>query len=532
MRTTGPTGRRPGRLLAAALAIGLAAGTGQAAQEPPAVVAATTGEALPPGEVRPIDLNTALRLANVQNPELQVARSRVVEAAAIRQYAAAQILPSLNPGFNYDIHTGNLQQSNGNILAVNRAALYVGAGSNAIAAGTVNIPGVSLAGNAAAGLYLYLGARQEVRQREFTSEAVRNQVFLRVAIAYCELSRAEARYAIAVKVREAAEELARITSVYATTGEGRAADADRAATYLARRRADVRRAEGDVSEASSRLCALLNLDPSIRLHPTDAWVVPHPIVPEPMPLPELIALALLRRPELSAQRAAVQQALLAVAGARALPFSPNFLIGFSAGSFGGGSNLVNPTFGSFASRSDFDVVAFWTLQNLGLGNVALVRTARARADVSRFQELEVLDRVRDEVASAYARSHARYAQIGELEAAVRSGREGFRLDLERIRQAVPAETSSSVRPIEVLDSLRLLAESMTDYLDAIVDYNQAEFALYVALGQPPADALAHPVAPAPGGPPPTSEPDVPGDAAPLPPIPGTPAPFAPDPGTR
>ena len=136
------------------------------------------------------------------------------------------------------------------------------------------------------------------------------------------------------------------------------------------------------------------------------------------------------------------------------------------------------------------------------------------------------------MASAYARSHARYAQIGELEAAVRSGREGFRLDLERIRQAVPAETSDSVRPIEVLDSLRLLAESMTDYLDAIVDYNQAEFSLYVALGQPPADALAHPVAPAPGGPPPTSEPDVPGDAAPLPPIPGTPAPFAPAPGAR
>ena len=32
-----------------------------------------------------------------------------------------------------------------------------------------------------------------------------------------------------------------------------------------------------------------------------------------------------------------------------------------------------------------------------------------------------------------------------------------------------------------------------DYIDAIVDYDRAQFELYVALGQPPANALAHPV---------------------------------------
>src|SRR5690349_3646860 len=42
--------------------------------------------------VRPIDLNTALRLAGVQNPQLMIARQRVVEAAALRQLAAVQIL--------------------------------------------------------------------------------------------------------------------------------------------------------------------------------------------------------------------------------------------------------------------------------------------------------------------------------------------------------------------------------------------------------------------------------------------------------
>jgi hypothetical protein len=50
-----------------------------------------------------------------------------------------------------------------------------------------------------------------------------------------------------------------------------------------------------------------------------------------------------------------------------------------------------------------------------------------------------------------------------------------------------------VLPIELLNSFRLLAGARLDYLDAIVDYNESQFAMYVALGQPPADALAHPV---------------------------------------
>ena len=156
-------------------------------------------------EAQPIDLTTALNLANVQNPEFNVARTRILEAAAMRQLAAAYFLPSINPGLNYDSHTGNLQQSSGNILSVNRSAFYVGAGSNAVAAGTVNIPGVYYNGNVGAGFFAYLASRQTVRQREFESIAVRNQVFLQVTGAYSELLRAEGRRAAQTQARDEAK---------------------------------------------------------------------------------------------------------------------------------------------------------------------------------------------------------------------------------------------------------------------------------------------------------------------------------------
>jgi len=436
--------------------------------------------------VHPIDLNSALRLAGVQNPQLMIARQRVVEAAALRQLAAAQILPSLNLGMNYDSHTGPLQQSNGNILSVNRSALYVGAGSGAVAAGTVSIPGVVLEGNVAVGVYGYLMSRQVVAQRQFATLAIRNQTFLQTSLAYSELLRAEGRRAVALQVRDEAKRVADLTAAYAKAGQGRDADAHRALTELESRETDLIAAEGDILKASAQLCYVLNLDPSIRLHPTDSQVVPHPIVPDPMPVSQLIALGLLNRPELKERRAAIQEAFLALEGSKVLPFSPTVLIGYSSGGFGGGSNLVRPVFGGFGGRSDFDVMAFWTLQNLGVGNASMINLAKARLGVTRYQEIAILDQVRAEVAEAYAKTHARFAQIATSERAVRSGTRGFREDLLRIENSVaPA--------IETVDSLRLLARARYAYLDSIVDYDRAQFELYVALGQPPADSLAHPV---------------------------------------
>src|SRR5262249_24469431 len=74
--------------------------------------------------VQPIDLASALQLAGVQNPEILLARERVVEAVALRQLAAAQILPNINVGTNFDNHNGPLQRSTGAIQKVNRGSLY------------------------------------------------------------------------------------------------------------------------------------------------------------------------------------------------------------------------------------------------------------------------------------------------------------------------------------------------------------------------------------------------------------------------
>jgi hypothetical protein len=124
---------------------------------------------------------------------------------------------------------------------------------------------------------------------------------------------------------------------------------------------------------------------------------------------------------------------------------------------------------------------------MGVGNMALIKVAKARLGVREFEELAMLDRIRDEVAEAYALTHARYQQVVETEQAVISGIRGFNEDFERIKQAAEG------LPIEVLNNLTLKALAQNEYLDAIVGFNRAHFELYVALGQPPPATLARPV---------------------------------------
>jgi outer membrane protein TolC len=437
----------------------------------------------------PIDLPTALQLAGWNSPEVLLAQQRVLASTARQQLAAAQALPNLNIGSNYDSHTGALQRASGLILQVQRSSLYVGAGGNAVAAGTVNIPGLQYNLNVGETYFAYLVSRQLTERSRAAAAASRNNILRQITVAYCDLVKAQGTRAIAVKVRDDAKEVARITSTFAEIGQGRPAEAERAATELGRRNADILAAEAGMIEASARLGQLLNLESSVRLQTAENWVVPRSVVPDPIPLSELVAISLYQRPEIAERRAEVHAAMLELDNARLLLFSPQFIAGFSDGTFGGGSDVNadgtgRPRFGEFGNRNDEDLILYWSIRNMGLANRALIKTATARLAATNWEQTQRLNEIRAEVADAFARTQTSAAQLDLRRRAVTTSELGFRQDLDRAK-------AGEGRPIEVLDSLRLLAKSQQEYLEAITNYNQSQYELYVAIGQPPADLLIH-----------------------------------------
>ena len=478
------------------------AGSAAAGELPPAIPPGTANPAtaadlrpvVPPADKGefPIDLTTALRLAEVENPAIAEARVRVVEALAVQQGARVLLLPSLNAGTNYHAHTGDLQRSSGRILNLDEQSLYVGGGAGVVAASTLTVPAVSIASALTDAIFLPLAARQQVAGARFRVSATANRVLLEVAELHLELLAAETDLDFRRQTALQAAEAARLTDAYAQAKQGRPADARRTQTELRLIEREIQQAEEAVAVTSTRLVQRLHLDPTIRVRPVAPGVEPITLIDPAASLPGLIDVAIRQRPEVGVTTAAVAAAETRHRQEKFRPFLPTVFLGFSGGAFGGGSDLFQPTMGNFAGRTDFDVAVFWTLQNFGAGNAALIKRRWAEVGEAVGARSNVFAEVRSEVAAAYAEVAATRRQLDITAARLRSAEAGFQEDLDRIHFEVG-------RPVELVNSLRFLNEARIARVRAVTDYNKAEFRLFVSLGSPPplSRPATDPIPPAP-----------------------------------
>jgi outer membrane protein TolC len=134
--------------------------------------------------------------------------------------------------------------------------------------------------------------------------------------------------------------------------------------------------------------------------------------------------------------------------------------------------------GHFGGRTDFDVRCYWTLSNLGIGNLALIKERKAEVGQAVGERVRMINTIRQEVASAFAQGLALKNQLPLAMRELETAERGFEADRLRARDNIG-------RPIEVLNSLNLLAAARVNMIRAVNQYNQAQFRLFVALGSPP-----------------------------------------------
>ncbi len=431
-----------------------------------------------PFDEHPIDLATALRLADAANPTIGAARALVLEALANRMAARSLLLPSLNTGVSYRGHEGFLERSSGKITNDSLQSLYVGSGVSPIGTAPAQLPGVNIQTPLTDAWFEPLAARQRLAGARFHAQSTANEILLDVATLYLQLLGNQSILGAQRLSELQAHDVVNITRHFAEFGEGRDSDANRAFSQWKRRRADVLKAEEEVAVTAARLANRLNLDPSVRLEAAGGPLVPLELVDLETPQRELLQVALRQRPDIAARTAAIGEAEAHLKQEVGRPLLPTLWVGFSGGAFGGGSNLVPPLVGNFAGRTDFDVRVYWTLLNLGAGNLSLIKERRARVGQMAAEQSATINLARGEVSAALADSRAAFNEVGVARSELASAELGFKEDLERSRQNLG-------RPIEVLNSLTLLAQARVNLIRALVHYDQAQFTLWVALGSPP-----------------------------------------------
>jgi outer membrane protein TolC len=261
--------------------------------------------------------------------------------------------------------------------------------------------------------------------------------------------------------------------------------------------------------ASAEVVRVVRLKPAVLVVPLESPQLQVTLIsPERTPN-ELIPLGLQSRPELTYREAQVEAACYRLRQERYRPLLPIFLARgagtqvpypMAFGAFGGGPG---GTLSNFNVRSDFDLQAIWQLNNLGLGNRALIQQRVEECELTRIEVCKARDIVAKEVTQTWADLRSASRRVGqaerELQQALISAAKNFE-GLGETKRVAGNIRILVIRPLEAVVALQALNEAYYHYFGAVADYNRAEFELYRALGNPAqslADELQRMTPPAP-----------------------------------
>jgi outer membrane protein TolC len=426
----------------------------EAVREPPLATASSEslrGE----GRTETIDLATVLRLAGAQNVDVEVLRARLAAAKADVDAAVARFLPELSLGVGYVRHDGRFQETRGDVFDVSRSSLGAG-------------PGVRLHLDPAEAHFERLRAEQVHEAAGHLGERTRAEAVVRAAVLYLDLLKARG-------IVEVARDAVSHSGAQVKLSEDRVGlraelrvNLVRARAELARDEARLLRAANDVQRASVELAVWLRLPPTTLLVPAEERIEPTELVDSEAAVDDLVARALIARPELRELQALQRAADESLAGARWSPWAPSVDVFASYGAFGGGRGAF---FGDFGDRGDYGAALTWTFEGLGFGEAARYRRAQAesREAALRLEGLkeaiagEVI-RIRDEARSLSSRISAASSRV-----------EAAREALELVRARFQAGDAIQ---LEVLESAREAAEARAELIAAIIEFNQLQHLFY------------------------------------------------------
>ncbi len=432
-----------------------------------------------PAETYPIDLETALQLGGANSLHIRLVRERVREARLQLTQARMMWVPSLRAGVGYNRHDGRLQATEGEVIDANRNSLFLGGG---MALGHASPAGGS-SGPARLGVDLpladvwfeRLATRQMFSAAGAAQDAGVNDTLLAVAVAYFDLVEAHGLLADAESALAASEEMVTLTTKFAEQAQLSRAEVARAKAERGLRQRAVEDAHRQTLTRSAELARVLRLDPTLRLLPQEDRMLPVELIDGSIPLDELLSTGLAYRPELHQYRHLVAATNERIRQEHWRPWLPHLGVGYSAGTFGGGTS---GTFDDQSGRGDFDAWAVWQLENLGAGNHVRRRQRESQNRQVCLQYQIVRDKVLSEIATAAADVAGYGRQIDSTMSSIQAAEESYRLNRQRIQEGEGL-------PIEMLQAIRARADAQNAYLSTVANYNRAQFRLLWAVGEPP-----------------------------------------------
>ena len=406
-----------------------------------------------------IDLPTALRLANAQNLDIQIARARLKEARANHESAGELFFPWISPGAVYRRHENRIQDVVGNIIDADKHSYTVGGG----------LTGQMDLGDA---IYKSLTARQLVNAADHGLESQRQDSTLAAAQGYYDLAKAQAMVNVVKEALGISQEYQKQLHDAVAAGLAFKGDELRVQTQTERYQITLRRALEQQRVAAARLAQVLHLDSSLELVSQESDLLPLTLVETNAPLHSLVQQALRARPELKQSQAFVTAAHDSKNGAVYGPLIPSLGAQAFVGGLGGGKN-DSP--GNFGESEDYFVGLGWRIGPGGLFDSGRIHASKARLEAARLGGEKLRDEIIRQVVESHARAQSLFDQLATTKQNLATASETLRLTRERKQFGVGAV-------LEDIQAEQELTRARSDYLDAVAEYNKSQYGLSKATG--------------------------------------------------
>ncbi len=405
----------------------------------------------------PIDLKTVLEMGGANN--LTIKKYELQKELALAELTEANSwwLPELYAGVTAHQRWGAAMNSDGRIFTgVDRQNIWAGLGAS----------GYWKLGE---GIYGAKVADIRAKAIQFQQEATKNEVLLEIIEAYYDFLGAQLQIGTYGLLIDQADTIAQQLEIQVQAGIGFQSDWLLAKSNIKHLQVERLNAKKEVAEKMARLIGLLNLPPTTRLVSTETVVAPLTLVSENEVFTDLSD-AYSQRPEMKYMALSRQALETEKEGLRKSMALPELSLGVFGASFGDIFSPQRPT-------AEINAAVLWRvpLELVLSEHKGPYKKIDTQLHIQQFEAEQFKNQINEELAAAKWVMEATSEQMTIAQ-------EGSELAGEAYQQSVQRQQLGTARPFEILQAQEMYMQAQLDYLQAVTAYNQAQYRMYVALG--------------------------------------------------
>ena len=419
-------------------------------------------------ETLPITLEKVLELGGANNLTIKEYQERQNLANANLEKAKEWWVPEIYGGGQIHQLWGAVMNGNGRFfLDANRNNLWLGIGINA-------------SFDFAEGIYGTKAIKRQTEASKYFIQAERNKELLNGINAYYKLLTAQMNYAAYKNLVEQSETIAQQIQIQVDAGLRYQSEILMAQSNKNHLKIEMLNAENEFNMASAELLELLNIDQNVKLVSVDSTLVPLDYSEELFAVSDSL---FLNRPEIKANEIEIEVLEMKKRTFTKGLLLPELNIGLSTSYFGRLNRKVVPmdpiAFPSTNQLYGTNAINASLLWKIPLGTLIYKGDENQYKSLIRLKEIETEQyktQISAEIASAKIQLQTRREQI-EI------AKEALELTTEALNQSIERQKLGTAKPFEVFQAQQFFLQSQIDYLNAVGDYNKAQFAIKVAKGE-------------------------------------------------